>query len=375
MQQTKSTLRGRMWWLWCTLPALLAAAMYFILPHTPWVAEWVFVRGIFRVVAFPVEWLLSLLPFSVTEVVVVLGIPVALLVLTLWIVGICRHKERRRHIFICGVRTLALGLSLALLIFMVMDGAAFSRYTVTQLMDLPDREYSLEELKAVAMDLAEKASAARESVAEDENGCMVLSEGLYASLRRADDGYRVLQETYPYLRPAVWQVKPVLLSRLWSYTGYTGVYCPWLGESSVNVDITPAEIGHTAAHEIAHTIGFAKEDECNFLGWLACVHSGSADYVYSGYLTAMIYCNNALYKNSPEDYQDVIRTCSAGVIRDIRNQQQYWKQFEGPTQEVSQQFNDSFIKVNGVESGVISYSQMVRLMLRYYDQQGWLPTE
>ena len=374
MKRNKKARPGWVWWLWCALPAVLAVALYLILPHTPWVAEWIFARGLFRVVAFPVEWLMSLIPLSVTEAVVVLGVPAIPVVLTVWILRMCRHREHLRRIFSRGVRTVALGLSLALLVFMVMDGANFSRYTVTQLMDLPEREYSLEELKAVCMDLAEKTSAAREAVAEDENGCMVLSEGLYASLRRADDGYRALQDTYPFLRSAVWQVKPVLLSHQWSYTGYTGVYCPWLGESSVNVDITPAEIGHTAAHEIAHTAGIAREDECNFLGWLACVHSGSPDYVYSGYLAALIYCNNALYKNSKDAYQDVIKTCSAGVIRDIRNQQKYWKQFEGPTQDASQQFNDTFIKVNGVEDGVISYNQMVRLMLRYYDQQGWLPT-
>ncbi len=359
-------------WLWCLLPAVIAVLLYVALPHLPWVAEWIFARGLFRVVAFPVEWLVSLIPFSLTEAAVVLGIPAILVVITLWIVRMCRRPEQRGRILRRGLRTVTLGLTLAMLVYMVMNGANFSRYSITRLMDLPEKEYTAEQLQEVAIDLAIKASAAREQVAEDEDGCMILSDGLYKTLRKADDGYRALKNEYPYLRAAVWQVKPVALSHLWSYTGYTGVYCPWLGESSVNVDITPAEIGHTATHEIAHTAGFAKEDECNFLGYLACVHSGDPDYLYSGYLLAMNYCNNALYDYDKDLYKEVITYCSDGVRRDLNKQRTYWKQFEGPTQDKSQELNDTFIKVNGVEEGVFSYGQVVRLLLRYYDQQGWL---
>jgi hypothetical protein len=39
---------------------------------------------------------------------------------------------------------------------------------------------------------------------------------------------------------------------------------------------------------------------------------------------------------------------------------------------VSNSLNDSFIKGNGVESGVLSYDEMVALLLRYYDRQGKL---
>ena len=35
--------------------------------------------------------------------------------------------------------------------------------------------------------------------------------------------------------------------------------------------------------------------------------------------------------------------------------------------EASQDFNDSFIKANRVESGILSYGLMVELLLRYYD--------
>jgi len=57
------------------------------------------------------------------------------------------------------------------------------------------------------------------------------------------------------------------------------------------------------------------------------------------------------------------------MIRDLKKNSEYWKSFEGEVQEASQKVNDTFIKANGVESGVLSYNQMVELMLRYYDKE------
>ena len=249
-----------------------------------------------------------------------------------------------------------------------MDGANFSRLTVGELFALPERQYTAEDLFKVTSDLAKKASQAREKLPEDENGCVTLSVDLKQFLLYADDGYKVLKKDYPFLKTSTWRVKSVMLSHLWSYTGTTGVYCPWLGEANVNTDIPPAELGHTAAHEIAHTMGFAKENECNFLGWLACSASNLPDYEYSGHLQAFIYCSNALYKADKTLWKEAYKNLSDGAVRDLKNQSAYWDSFEGEVMESSQEFNDAFIKANGVESGVLSYNQMVELMLRYYDK-------
>ena len=358
-------------WILCIIPAVLAAAMYFILPHFPRFTEYVITRGLFRIVAFPVEWVMSVFPFSVTEAVVVLCVPAILTLVMVWLWRIIRRKNKLRTLE-RGIRFAAWCLSLALFIFMVMDGANFSRIPVGELLELPDGTYTKEQLYTVTCDLAKKASAAREELGEDENGCSVLSVERGDYLKLADDCYKPLREQYPFLKTSTWRVKSVALSHLWSYTGYTGVYCPWIGEASANTDVPDSSLGHTAVHEVAHTMGFAKENECNFLAWLACSVSGQPDFVYSGHLDAYIYCSNALYKADKELWRQAYENCSDGVLRDIKQRSEYWDSFEGEVQESSQKFNDTFIKVNGVESGVLSYNEMVGLILRYYDLKGML---
>ena len=243
-------------WLYCLLPALAAVTLYLLLPLFPRFTEYVWVRGVFRIVSFPLTGLMSLFPFSVTEVVVVAGIPALLALAVVFVVRLVRRADRRR-VAERGARFVAFCLSLFLLLFMVMDGGNFSRLPMATLFGLTEKSYDAAFLQAVTADLAAKTNAARANVAEDVDGYMTLSASKSATLRAADDCYKPLRERYPFLVSGVWRVKSVALSHLWSYTGYTGVYCPWLSEVSINTDTPVSEWGHTAAHEI----GAGGEDQ------------------------------------------------------------------------------------------------------------------
>lgn len=358
-------------WIYCLTPAVLGLVMYFLLPLFPKFTEYAITRGVFRLFAFPLEWLISLIPFSVTETIVVLAAPVILTLIIIWLIKIIRSPNKKQT-FERGIRFSSWFFSLFLLIFMIMDGGNFSRVPLGELMELPNKKYTAEELYIVTCDLAKKASEVRENLPEDENGCYMLTMEKDKLLKLADDVYDNLQKEYPYLITGTTRVKSVALSHLWSYTGTTGVYCPWTGEANVNTDVPDSELGHTVAHEIAHTMGFAKENECNFLGWLACATSSMPDYEYSGYMSAYVYSSNALYKADKSLWRSASGNLSQKVKNDLAANSKYWLSFKGDVMKSSQTVNDKFIKVNGVKSGVLSYNEMVGLMLGYYDKQGLL---
>lgn len=358
-------------WIICFLPLVLAGLMYFILPFFPKFTEYVFTRGIFRIIVFPLEFLVSLIPFSVTEIVVILLIPSIITLIAIFVIRLVKGGHPRKTAE-RGVRFTAFVISLFFFVFMVTDGANFSRIPLGQLLELPNRDYTAEDLYKVTSDLAVKASKSREKLKEDENGVAVLSISEADLLKNADNVYENIARDYPFLKTGSTRVKGVMLSRWWSYTGTTGVYCPWTLEANVNTDVPVMELGFTSAHEIAHTMGFAKENECNFLAFLSCTTSGQPDYEYSGCFSALIYCSNALYKADKVLWKKAVSNCSQGVIRDLNFKSDYWDSFKGEVMDNSQSFNDSFIKANGVESGALSYNEMVGLMLRYYDYQGFL---
>ncbi len=340
--------------------------MYFLLPLFPRFTEYVITRRIFRVIAFPLQWIMSFLPFSLTELAVVLALPVLITLLAIFIIRTVKKQDKARVIE-RGVRLVAWCVSISALVYMINHGANYYRLPLDQMLALPDREYTAKDLYTVTCDLADKASSFREALPEDSNGCAELTVTKGELLKLVDNCYDNLREDIPFLKTGVWRVKSVALSHLWSYTAVTGVYCPWTSEANVNTDVPVYSIPHTAAHEIAHTMGVAKENECNFIAWLACSKSGLPDFEYSGYLEAYKHCANALYSADRELWKDATSRLSEKVKRDLLNENEYWDKFEGEVMESSQSFNDSFIKANRVESGILSYNLMVELMLRYYD--------
>ncbi len=363
----KRTLKLSTKWILSSIPLLLAVILYIVLPFSPYFCEYIFARGIFRVVAVPLNFLVSISPFSLTECVVVLFLPFLLTISGLFIYRFIKYKEDRRNRLEKALRRCFTCVSVAALVYMLMHGGNYNRLPIGQLMQLEDAEYTATFLKEVTTDLAKKASAAREQVAEDENGMMIVSDSLHKALLDTDDCFNTLRQSYPFFKSGTWRVKSVFLSPYWSYTGITGVYCPWLAESNVNTDIPHSELLFTATHEYAHTMGFAKEDACNFIAYLGCIHSQNPDYIYAGYLGAYIYCSNALYKYDKGMCKDTVAYCSQGVLRDLQQRSTYWKGFSGQVMDTSEQLNDTFIKVNGDKNGVLSYGEVVSLILRYYD--------
>lgn len=108
------------------LPAIIAALLYVWLPHVPQLTEKVFSRGIFRAVSVPLGGLVAVLPFSLTECLVVLALPLAV---TLGILLAKRLRRTGSEGAGAGRAGKGLGwvLSSVLLLYMVMHGANFYR--------------------------------------------------------------------------------------------------------------------------------------------------------------------------------------------------------------------------------------------------------
>ena len=117
--------------------------------------------------------------------------------------------------------------------------------------------------------------------------------------------------------------------------------------------------------------GFMREDEANYLGYLACIRYGDPVLEYSGTMLALVYCVNALKKSAPELYADVRAHYSDAVRRDLIADAAYWKQYDDqPASEFGEKMNDTYLKANAQSEGTKSYGAMVDLLLAEYRQTG-----
>ena len=330
----------------------------------------------------------SFFPFSLYEVTMYLIVFSILLFIIHIIINtfknsIYSYRKRygsRRHFFISVAKNYILNilsiLSIAYFLFIVLWGLNYNRvplqttlinnYNLSFNKNISSVKYNAKDLAKLYNFLINKANETRKSVLENNKGVMKANSDYKGIIDRAKLGYDNIDNILPQTVGNYANPKYVLSSNLMCYTGITGIYFPFTGEANVNVAIPDIYIPSTVIHEMAHQRGFASEDEANFLGYLASINHPDIDFNYSGYILALNHTANALYKADYDTYVTLTKTMSDDVRRDLINNNQFWDKYEGKVDEISNQFNDSYLKANGVKEGTASYGKMVDLLLTYY---------
>lgn len=249
-------------------------------------------------------------------------------------------------------------------LFCLLWGVNYHATGFCEEVGLSDQPVSVEALRETTQHFAAQLSVYSERVTRDEQG--VFAEPRVDILACSTQVYDALAQEYPQLAMADRRPKAMLFSPIMSATGFTGLFFPFTGESSVNVDSPAAWLPCTVAHELAHQRGYASEQECNLLGILASVKCESDAYRYSGYLTGYVYLSNALYRADYDAWYAVYQTLPDGVRADLSAQRAYWAQFEGPVEQASEKVYDTFVKSYGEALGVQSYGAVVDLLVWYF---------
>lgn len=350
-------------WLLLLLCFPVSLILLLLAQYAPGFAEW-YATGPYVLLSRAGNFLTGLLPFSLAELLVVLLPLLALIWIAVQAARAVRSKENRgRTLADSGLRLLC-AVGIVLLLFTTNCGINYSRSTFAQTCGLPVQDSSLEELETLCNSLKDKLNTLRPQMPEDENAVMELSSSFSSLNTDTQTAFDTLANEYPLLTSGYTGPKPVLLSRLMSWCNITGVFFPFTFEANVNTDVPDYSIPSTMCHELSHLRGFMREDEANFIGYLACCRSENTQLQYSGYMLAFIHVNNALYTADAERAgRTIYAQLDSGVQRDLSANNAYWKQFEGPAAEISSAVNDAYLKANRQEEGVKSYGRMVDLLL------------
>ena len=340
--------------------ALFTMILNLILKHYPKFVDRAYSTSINKVTIQLLSIITSILPFSLTEILV----PLLLLILIgLFITLVTKIKSGELLKYFLTIIAYA---SLLYILFMFLWGFNYNRLPLNQIMGLEIKKASESELSGLCDNLIKKANNLRTAVQENSEGVMEISGGYKDIFSRAQKGYDRASELYKEFEGKYGQPKAIFLSKAMSYTGITGIYMPYTGEANVNVNETDMMLPATVLHEMAHQRGFAREDEANYIAYLSCSMHPDMDFQYSGVMLALIHSMNALAGKDMEAYIKLTKNYSEGVRRDLRYYSSFWKQYEGKVEEASNKINDNYLKSNGQGDGVESYGRMVDLLIAEY---------
>ncbi|MCL2793455.1 MAG: DUF3810 domain-containing protein [Spirochaetaceae bacterium] len=326
---------------------------------------------IFPIFPRTVGWFFGLFPFSVFEILLILIILYLLWGCIFTIINL-RSMQGRVKLITC-VKIISLRffyfLSILFLIFVLTAGINYNRESYADHIGITVQDSSTNELIQLYLLLIERAEFLAEQIEIDDNGHFVLDRiGLYDHARQS---MRNLNSLHGGLGTYFPRAKAPLLSRLaLSNLNISGFFSPWTMEANYNGDMPGQRIPFTINHELAHVVGQMREDEANFVAYLASRNSEHVDFKYSAVYVALSYTLNALRRNlTPEQYSKLLSLLPAQLLRDFIFATAYWQAFQGPVAELQSRINDAYLRLNQQEDGVQSYGRMVDLLLAYYRAQ------
>lgn len=313
--------------------------------------------------------LTGVIPLSVAEIIV-LVVPVVLIA---YVAAVLKKSFGLRGFSMIPILNFAVNMlmiiSFVFFSFITLWGLNYYRQPFADLAGLQIRPSSVQELESLCSSLIDRANTLRQSVNVNADGYVDVPGSTRDILRGCSKGYTVIAERYPQLGGSYGDPKPILLSVPMNYTGICGVYFPFTGEANVNVSIPEVTLPSTAAHEMAHQRGFSREDEANYIAYLACSSHPDVNYRYSGVLLAMIHSMNALYRSDSGLHSRLAEGFSPEVRKDMDQINEFWKKYEGPVEETTERMNNTYLKANNQKDGVQSYGRMVDLLLAEYRQE------
>ena len=339
--------------------------IFLISENYPHITEKVYSSFVYKYIGQTLSSITGILPFSLAEFVIVFSVVFLIKSLLRLVSELKRSTEKKKILkkFIYNMLTI---IGIIYFSFQIMWGLNYNRITVDLMFNLDTKNPTQEELVGLCENLIISANNLRAGLHENDDGVMTLPYKKSEVLNIAYKGFQEASLIYPNLDVVYGKPKALILSKLMCYTGITGFIFPFTGEANVNMATPDPFLPYTVTHEMAHQQGFAREDEANYIAYITCINHSDIYFQYSGTLSALNYCMNALQKTNSIKYYDLLDTFDEGIINDLNFNKAFWKNYSGPVEKVSNKINDTYLKTQKQKAGVKSYGAVVDLLIAEY---------
>ena len=339
------------------LGLLVIGANWFV--NSPERVESLYTKGLYSFTSKVFRAVLGWMPFSMGDIAYVFII----LIIILRFLRIFRKKSPEQPIWPKLKRALLKGLVFIVwtwLIFQVLWGFNYYRENVGVQFKLSDKAPSSNELHQLASYLLSETNTYAD-------GRSIKQFNKEKELSVISQAYDSMAKQYSFLTYSNPSFKTSLFGVLGNYMGYGGYYNPFSGEAQVNDRLPVFLLPFTSAHEVAHQLGYAKESDANFIGYLASVHSTDSSLKYSASLEMFLYTNAALKKYDSVASKKLYDSLGSIARYDLKIYKSYIQKYQGPIDEFTTRFYTQFLHLNNQPEGMQSYSRVVYWLFNYWD--------
>ncbi|HEY4107589.1 DUF3810 domain-containing protein [Puia sp.] len=355
---------GRRKITWICLVALAAGIKLF--SFFPAAVERWYSTGVYPVLSRGQRILFGWVPFSVGDLLYLAAGIWLLIALVRAIRSFVRREAGwpwilsfvRRTIFVC---------LWVYVLFNGLWGLNYDRKGIAYQLQLKVHPYTTAELKSLTLTLIDRLneldSLARTDRHQlDRHGYLFTrATAAYDSLALTDDRFR-----YPFS-----SVKASLFSYIGLYIGYSGYYNPFTGEAQVNTCQPGFTQPYTTCHEMGHQLGYARENEANFAGYLSARSSPDAAFRYSAYFDLWMYATAEMYSRDSSFVRAQVRRLHPAIRQDYRDLKAFSRKYANPFETRVWQLYGGYLRANRQPRGIVTYSEVTAWLIAYAGKVGW----
>ncbi len=358
----KSLLRDR--WLIFLLATAILVKLFSL--NESWVERY-YTLGFYPAFSLVLRFLLGWIPFSVGDLLYFFAF-IYLVVKTWKFLRILARRQVKEYLSWILLRKfirLVLGIYL---VFNVFWGLNYNREGIASQLDLEVRRYSREELFSLTSVLMDRLNACAVQVDTAKR------EDWISNRRLFDQGirdYKKVQQNFKFLTYRRPSIKSSLFSGVGHYFGFSGYFNPFSGEAQINSSEPVFVKPFVLNHEIAHQLGYGKENEASFVSFLACKNSESVDFRYSLYYE--------LNLNSMTEFMTSGDTAAISHFRerlhprarlDKLEEIRFRNRRKNRMQPYVSDFYDNYLRINNQPGGLATYNEVTAWLVAFARRYG-----
>lgn len=333
----------------------------------PYVTEQYYATWLYPYISFFLRWITGWLPFSLGDLLYG-AIVIWLLWKTIKGCNVLFKKQFTWSSFFNKLSAWFISMLVIYIAFNLLWGINYNRQGIAKELGLTMGKYSSTDLKTLNSILLQKINENKNAIAR--NGSVPFTSN--ELFKRSAAAYVEVSKKYTFLQYHTASVKTSLWGWLGNYIGFTGYYNPFTGEAQVNTTVPKFLQPYTTCHEIAHQIGYAKENEANFVGYLAAASSKDSLFLYSTYLDLFLYADRNLYAVDSLAAKSFAHQLLPAVKADLKALSDFNRRHQNPVEPVIRWMYGKYLESNQQPSGVLSYDEVTGFLIAYYKKYGEL---
>ena len=299
------------------------------------VGEW-YATSLYPYISTTLSLLVSWIPFSMTEILVVGTVILMIYVL----IRNIRHREKIWNIVIKEAEIVAW-----IMVWLYFGwGMNYFRESIYTRGNFTREAFDEVVFKQFMTDYADSLNRSYTSETVD----------MSAYGNDIKQRYSYVPDHFGLSKAKSWQhPKKLIFNRLYTAVGVGGYIGPFFGETHLNADLFPQQKPSSYAHELSHLLGVSNEDEANFWAYQICRNSDIPAVKYSGYYSLLPYVlSNASRVLNEDEYKEYVLSIRPEVRQQLADQQNFWKsKYSRTLGKIQSGIYDSMLKANKIPSG------------------------